>query len=229
VLLPLLIALAYLLGSIPFGLLIARAKGVDIRQHGSGNIGATNVWRVLGPRLGLLCFALDFLKGFVPALAAGFILHTINNPAATPQELLGWLSVPVACIAGHLFPVWLKFKGGKGVATSFGAMLGVFPVLTLAVLGALVVWLISAKLTKMVGISSCFAAIALPTCVWLQHFVPASWRSALAGAEEQPTLWPYLVVTFPLAALVIVKHRANIARTIAGTEIRIGQRRPPPA
>ena len=217
-----LIPVAYLVGSIPFGLLIARRKGVDIRAHGSGNIGATNVWRVLGARLGALCFLLDVLKGLIPTIAAGVVLGTINNPAAAPSQVLGWLAVPVAAIFGHLFPVWLRFKGGKGVATGFGAMLGVFPVLSAAVLGALFVWLISAKLTRMVGISSCLAAAALPLLVWAQSLVPAAWRESASGSGIDPVLWPYLAIAVPLAAVVIIKHRGNIARTLAGTERRIG-------
>lgn len=219
--------LAYLAGSIPFGVLIARFLGptdpatgrpVDLRSRGSGNIGATNVWRVLGWKLGLLCFVLDVLKGLVPTIAAGLALDTLNNPSPPTSSLLVWLGVAVACILGHLYPVWLGFKGGKGVATSLGALAGVFPVLTLAVSGAVVVWCVSARLTRMVGISSCLAALALPVLVWAQSLVPAWWRA--------PVLWPYLAATIPLALLVIYKHRANIARTIAGTENRIGGTRP---
>lgn len=220
----LLIAGAYLLGSIPFGLLLARTKGIDIRAHGSGNIGATNVWRVLGAKLGALCFLLDFLKGLIPSLAAGFLLGVIGKPDATPEQILWWLSAPVAAILGHLFPVWLKFKGGKGVATSFGAMLGVYPVLSIAVLGAMVVWIISAKITRMVGISSCFAAIALPAAVVVQSLVHG--EQAITPTRAGPVYWPYLAVTVPLAVMVIVKHRTNIARTLAGTERRIGDPKP---
>ncbi|MBX3385832.1 MAG: glycerol-3-phosphate 1-O-acyltransferase PlsY [Phycisphaeraceae bacterium] len=222
------IALSYLAGSVPFGLLLARIRGVDIRAHGSGNIGATNVWRVLGWRLGLTCFVLDVLKGLAPALIAGAWLGVINNPAAEPGRVLVWLAAPVSAIAGHLFPIWLRFKGGKGVATGLGAMLGVFPVLSIAAVGALAVWIVSAKLTRMVGISSCFAAIALPLIVLAQRWVPASWRAMVAGdahGHASPALWPYLAVTIPLALVVIIKHRANIARTLAGTENRIGARR----
>lgn len=222
------IALSYLAGSVPFGLLLARMRGVDIRAHGSGNIGATNVWRVLGWKLGLTCFLLDVAKGLAPTLLTGLWLGTINNPAATPERTLLWLAAPVCAILGHLFPVWLRFKGGKGVATGLGAMLGVFPVLTFAAVGAFIVWIVSAKLTRMVGISSCFAAVALPLLVLAQRWVPESWRAAIAGeahGHATPVLWPYLAVTVPLALVVIVKHRANIARTLAGTENRIGPKR----
>ncbi len=229
---------AYLIGSIPFGLLLARTKGIDIRRHGSGNIGATNVWRVLGRRLGLLCFALDVLKGLAPAVAAGLWLGTIPDVSAPTERVLMWLSAPAACMLGHIFPVWLGFKGGKGVATGLGAMLGVFPVLTLAGVGALGVWLLSVRLTRMVGISSAFAAMSLPILVAVQAAMPIGWYEAL-GAATGPTtdsqlvnasgsstswamLWPYLAVTVPLAAAVLWRHRANIRRTLDGTENRIG-------
>lgn len=223
----------YLAGSVPFGVLIARTLGpidpqtgrpIDLRRHGSGNIGATNVWRVLGWKLGLLCFVLDVLKGLLPVLGAGVLLGTLNAQSPPVERLLLWLSVAVACILGHLFPVWLRFKGGKGVATSLGALAGVFPVLTIAVVGAAVVWVISARLTRMVGISSCLAAFALPLFVGAQAWLPESVRASFGARNGGPLLlWPYLAATIPLALLVIYKHRANIARTIAGTENRIGR------
>jgi glycerol-3-phosphate acyltransferase PlsY len=214
---------AYFVGSIPAGFLIARAKGVDIRNHGSGNIGATNVWRVLGPRLGALCFVIDVLKGLVPVLAAGAFNHTLDRPSS-PEVALAWMGVSAAAIAGHMFPVWLKFKGGKGVATGLGALAGVWPVMSGAALGALVVWIVSAKATKYVGISSCFAAMSMPL-----------WVLVAAGAlsrEDTPlrgTAWPYLLVAVLLAALVVYKHRGNIRRTLDGTESRIGRRATPDA
>ncbi len=231
----------YLAGSIPCGVLIARLLGpidlqtgrpVDLRRHGSGNIGATNVWRVLGWKLGLLCFVLDVLKGLLPVLGAGVLLGTISlgtvnaqSPPPLPplERLLLWLAVAATCILGHLYPVWLRFKGGKGVATSLGALAGVFPVLTIAVVGASVVWIISARLTRMVGISSCLAALSLPVFVGVQGALPATVRPSFGASNGGPLLlWPYLAATIPLALLVIYKHRANIARTIAGTESRIG-------
>lgn len=210
---------AYFVGSIPIGFLLARAKGVDIRKHGSGNIGATNVWRVLGPRIGALCFALDVLKGLGPVLGAGFA-NTVLKSTPPPNIALCWMAVAAAAILGHMFPVWLKFKGGKGVATGFGALLGVWPIMTAAAAGALLVWLLSAKITKYVGISSCFAAASMPLWVLL-----AGWRlTGLAGSPLLHTLWPYLTVAILLALIVIFKHRSNIRRTLNGTERRIGQR-----
>src|SRR5262245_15787887 len=135
--LPLLILSSALSGSIPFGLLIARARGIDIRKHGSGNIGATNVWRVLGPGPGLLCLALDIAKGLIPTLAAGFALHLIPARALEPRDAWAWLGVVAAAILGHIFTPFASFKGGKGVATGLGALLGVWPFLTLPALGSL--------------------------------------------------------------------------------------------
>lgn len=224
---------SYLAGSVPFGLLIARAKGIDIRTHGSGNIGATNVWRVLGKGPGLTCFILDFAKGLGPTLAFGLLVVNPSSPIAAPlpaQTILWWLGVAACAILGHMFPVWLKFKGGKGVATSFGALVGVFPVLTIAAVGALVVWLVSAKLTKMVGVSSCLAALAMPIFVIFEMPIARALGTQLQHTgvpkEAQTVAWPYLSVTILLAGLVIFKHRANIARTIAGTERKIGDRSP---
>lgn len=220
-----LILAAYLVGSIPFGLMIARARGVDIRLHGSGNIGATNVGRVLGRKWGALCFAFDLLKGLAPTLGAGWWLGLVPFEGAAPTAsgatgaLMAWLGVMAATVVGHMFPVWLRFKGGKGVATGFGALLGVWPVLTAAALGALLVWLVCVKLTRMVGISSVLAALSLPVFVLVQPPIGAA-----LGWVERPPVWPFALVACALASVVVVKHRANIARTLAGTEHRVGGR-----
>jgi glycerol-3-phosphate acyltransferase PlsY len=117
-----------------------------------------------------------------------------------------------------MFPVWLGFKGGKGVATGFGALLGVWPVLTFAAVGALVVWLVSVKVCRMVGVSSVIAAVCLPAFAVMQP-----WVGARIGIESGGAVWPYVSVAGALAAVVVVKHRTNIARTLAGTEPRIGR------
>ena len=209
--------LAYFVGSIPAGFLLARAKGVDIRQHGSGNIGATNVWRVLGRKFGATCFVIDVLKGLIPALGAG-VYHGVVSRPPSAEEALCWLGVSALAIAGHMFPVWLKFKGGKGVATGLGALAGVWPVMTVAAATALVVWIISAKVTRYVGVSSCLAALCMPLGVMVGVWLTARQPRPLESA------WPYLVVSACLAALVIYKHRGNIARTLNGTESKIGKR-----
>jgi glycerol-3-phosphate acyltransferase PlsY len=209
---------AYIVGSIPIGFLLARSKGVDIRNHGSGNIGATNVWRVLGPRLGAICFALDMLKGMLPVLLAGLLNGTLRE-IPEPGPALSWMGVAAAAILGHMFPVWLRFKGGKGVATGFGALLGVWPIMTAAAVGALVAWLISARITRYVGISSCFAAVSMPMWVGL-----AGWAVVGNGDGLFRQIWAYELVAVLLATVVVVKHRGNIRRTLNGTERRIGQR-----
>lgn len=220
----LLILAAYLAGSIPFGLLIASSRGIDIRAHGSGNIGTTNVGRVLGRKWGAICFVLDLLKGLVPTLLAGWQLGLVrfdgqppSAAAASTAALFLWLGAMSATVLGHMFPLWLRFKGGKGVATGFGALLGVWPVLTIAAIGALLVWLVSVRLTRMVGISSVLAALALPVLVLVQPPIAAA-----IGRADHPPIWPFALAATILAVVVVIKHRANIARTLAGTEHRVG-------
>lgn len=187
----LLAVLAYLIGSIPFGLLIAKTQGKDIRRLGSGNIGATNVLRCLGKPLGITCFILDVLKGFLPA----FFFPKLGNCGAEFGILFG-----AAAILGHNFPVFLKFKGGKGVATSAGVLLGVAP---LAVVAGLVTWGIVFYLSGYVSLGSIIATLAVVFTGWLRiHHYGKSTAFAL-------TL---------LGALSIYRHRANIQRLRAGTE-----------
>lgn len=230
----LLILASFLSGSVPFGLLIARAKGVDIRRHGSKNIGATNVARVLGWKPGLLCFALDVLKGFAPTFIAGRITGASSMFPLEARAMWLWLAVMAAAVLGHMFSPWVAFKGGKGVATSLGAMLGVFPHLAVPALGALAVWIATVGLTRYVGLASCAAAAALPGLVWLWGFIAGrtvdAARLAAASAAEAAAHHagriPLYIVTGLLAALVIYKHRANLARAWAGTENKLGARVP---
>lgn len=208
--------IAYLCGSISFALLLGKARGIDIRKVGSGNVGATNVGRALGRKWGLLCFALDVLKGFIPVFVAGFALgyiHHANGQSLTISQAWCWLAVMVCPVIGHIFPVWLRFKGGKGVATGFGVLLGVWPVLTIAAGAALIVWLIMAKTFRYVGLASAAAALSLPLCVLMLGLV----RSQPLGE-----LLPFFTITGLLALLVIVRHRSNLARTFQGTEPKIG-------
>lgn len=217
---------AYLVGTIPFGLLIGLARGVDIRKHGSGNIGATNAARVLGRRVGIVCFVLDFAKGFAPTLAAGIITGSAGRLGLPASQAWGWLLVAAAAVLGHVFPVWLRFKGGKGVATGIGAVAAVYPVLTVAAGGAVVVWVVTAAISRYVSLSSCLAGVSLPVFAAAFGVVAASRRGAppVEGIE-----WAYVGATGAMAALVLWTHRANIGRLRAGTEYRIGERRPPPA
>ena len=159
------VALAYLAGSIPFGLLIGLSKGVDIRQHGSGNIGATNAGRTLGRRVGALCFLLDLSKGAAPVLVAGVVMHTLGHRDLTQSQTAWWFAVAGAAIAGHMHPVWLRFKGGKGVATGFGSLVAMWPVVSIAAFVALAIWVLCVRLTRYVGVSSCAAAASLPISI----------------------------------------------------------------
>ncbi len=191
----LLTALSYVIGSIPFGLLISKAKGVDIRKQGSGNIGATNVLRCLGKPLGITCFVLDALKGFLPAALFPMIGKILCPNAVGPTFgiLFG-----AAAILGHNFPVFLKFKGGKGVATSAGVLLGVAP---LAVGVGILVWVIVFYTSGYVSLGSIIAALAVVITGWTAGYGPV-----IATAL---TL---------LGALTVWRHRENIKRLIAGTE-----------
>jgi len=221
----------FLCGSIPCGFLIARARGVDIRKQGSGNIGATNVWRVLGRGPGLFCFFLDFLKGLAPSIVSGLFINgqitTLLTGALSPSAAAAlWLSVAVAAVLGHMFTPWLGFKGGKGIATGFGALIGVYPVFTLAAIVAIVVWGISLKFTRMVGISSVIAAGALALTVVGSHVAPASMGEMLARVPlyERATA-VHVGFALGLLALIVYKHRGNIARTMKGTEPKIGEKK----
>ncbi|MBL0922355.1 MAG: glycerol-3-phosphate 1-O-acyltransferase PlsY [Phycisphaerales bacterium] len=216
---------AYLVGSIPFGLILGLMRGVDIRAHGSGNIGATNAMRVLGRKLGALCFALDVLKGALPVALGGMWMGLFGVADVAAREAWMWMGVAAAAVAGHMFSPWIGFKGGKGVATGFGAMVGMWPHTTWPALLALAVFALSARLTRYVGISSCFAALSLPAWVALARFsgvvgdIGAGGR--LANVERG---WAHIAATALLGAVVIWKHRGNIRRTLGGTERRIGER-----
>lgn len=205
-----LIACAYVLGSIPFGLLIGRLRGIDIRQHGSGNIGATNVWRVLGPKWGGATFLLDAGKGFAAVVVAQNILWQ-RAPRPIPEDYIAYASVfsALACILGHSFPVWLKFKGGKGVATSLGVLIAVMPPLATGIV--LGVWILVFALSRYVSLASILAALALPATV-----------GALLYTGALPSRI-YFAFACAAAFLVVRRHRDNIKRLFAGTENRFGK------
>lgn len=225
--------IAFLLGSIPFGLFIARMKGIDIRQHGSGNIGATNVLRVVGKKHGIICLILDALKGFIPVVIAlnlvqiegrkvgipvGFLDNfALHLPAA--QQLTGQLIHVVTAlfaILGHNYSPWVGFKGGKGIATSAGVLLALMP---FGVVLLIAVWLLLFVTTRYVSVASIGAAAALPI---LTH-IGARFHKGPDGR----TLWeagtwnkPLFVFSVVIAVLAIWKHRANIQRLMNGTENR---------
>src|SRR6266705_601902 len=196
----------YFFGSLPTGHLVGRCLGVDISKHGSGNIGATNVLRVLGRRWGYLVFFIDALKGFL-AVRAAFYLVQSAKIGVERIELVGILAA-ITCILGHAFPIWLRFKGGKGVATSAGALLGLMPV---AIVAVFFVWLIIFQLTRYVSLASISAAAALPMVVGallLRKFV---------------TDTALLYFSVLIAGVVIWRHRSNFKRLINGTERRFSR------
>jgi glycerol-3-phosphate acyltransferase PlsY len=212
---------AYILGSIPFGYLLGRARGIDIRQHGSKNVGATNVGRVLGRRLGLMCFMLDMAKGAVPVIAAGVINELITKKidSISAQQMWLWLAVACAAVLGHMHSLFLGLRGGKGVATGFGAMLAMWPLLTFPALGAMVVWYGVLRLTRYVSVASMIASLSLPLAYLVRALPPDAtdieFSQTVARVLQTS---PPLIVTTVLALLIVFKHRTNIARLRRGEE-----------
>ena len=191
------LALAYLLGSVPLGLCIARMKGIDLRQVGSGNIGATNTMRALGKGWGLVSFAFDFAKGWMPVFWLA--------PRLVPDSQELQIACGAAAVLGHCFPLYLRFHGGKGVATGCGAIVGIDPVVFL-IAGA--VWLVTLALGRMVGLASLMMGLAFPLAAWWRH----------------PDQTVFITGAGLLTLLIVVRHRTNVARILSGTEPRIGAR-----
>ena len=199
------VLIAWLIGGIPFGYLFGRVRGIDIREHGSGNIGATNVTRVLGKRLGITCFICDAAKGFLPVFVAAQL--SLRDSGRWPE----WLAAAavVATVVGHVWTPYLKFRGGKGIATSAGALLAISP---LPLVGALIVWLIVFYGSRYVSLASILAAAALPfTGLLLRNFGPPP-----TNAIPSSTLTLLTVI----GVLAIARHHGNIKRLLNGTENR---------
>jgi len=194
---------SYLLGSIPAGYLAGRIAGIDIRHAGSGNIGATNVTRVLGKRYGYPVFIMDFLKGLM-AVSISILIEKRAQPVSAPTELFG-IAAAIFCVVGHSFPVWLSFKGGKGVATSMGALFGLMPFV--ALIGA-AVWVITFEMTRYVSVASMIAVLTVPISILILMPLKQTGGAVL------------LYFSICLAALVIFRHRSNLSRLVRGTEPR---------
>ncbi len=194
---------SYLLGSIPFGYLAGRLVGIDIRQAGSGNVGATNVVRVLGKRYGYPVFALDVLKGF-GAVKISMLMASGRPPDWNSPEIFGILAA-MSSVLGHLYPPWLKFNGGKGVATSAGALLALTPVATLT---GVAIWIIVFCLTRYVSLASIIAAVALPIVI------------LVFSSQDQNKGKPLFYCSACVAAVIIWRHRSNVSRLMRGTEPR---------
>ena len=219
--------IAFLLGSIPFGLLIAKSKGINIREHGSGNIGATNVLRVVGKKYGITCFVLDFLKGMIPALIG---LALIRYDDQSSRMVIGFLAqygsvlpdsdrtlvqvmqlvTGLCAILGHNYSPWVNFKGGKGIATSAGVFTAFMP---LAIPILIVIWCLFFFTTRYVSVASIAASAALPMTV-----IYGSWHHGKIadGTWNKPLFFFSLFI----GAMAILKHRGNIKKLMNGTENR---------
>ena len=232
--------LAYLVGSVPFGVLIARSKGINIRQRGSGNVGATNVFRVVGRGFGIFCLLLDFLKGFLPVVLATNLLRVAGETPAVPLPFL-WdftgelpadrqlyvhsiqVLTALAAIMGHNYSIFLRGKGGKGIATSAGVLMALMP---LILLGTFLVFSATFYFSGYVSLGSIAAALSIPI---LRHL--ADHLHHIGGDKSQPSLWeagtwnkPLMVFALIAAALAVWRHRSNIQRILAGTEDRLSSR-----
>lgn len=215
---------AFLLGSIPFGLIIATVKGVNIREHGSGNIGATNVLRVIGKKYGVTCLLLDALKGFIPVVIAISLIRFegMKNPMTLAALLPYAREFPMltaqmfqvitglCAVLGHNYSPWVGFKGGKGIATSAGVLIAMMPA---AIVILIVVWLLVFLISRYVSLASIVAAAVLP--------LVTLWGSWFHGKIQNGT-WnkPLFFFTLIIGILAIWKHRSNIERLRAGTENR---------
>lgn len=194
------VLLAYLVGATPFGYLAGRLRGIDIREHGSGNIGATNVLRTLGKPVGFAVLILDVLKGLVPALLA----RSVSDGSLVP------IFTAVAAILGHNYTFWLGFKGGKGIATTAGAMA---PLLFWPLVAAVLGWLILLKTTRYVSVASIGAAAIIPLAVTVLSLARGVWE------------WPLFLLSLLVFVLAVWRHRENIRRLCAGTENRFAPKK----
>lgn len=201
---------AYLLGSIPFGLLISKSQRVDIRKSGSGNIGATNVFRTLGPKFGIMAFALDFFKGLIPVLLIKFLLS--NSPSSALPLDFFQIMAGLFAMFGHIFPIYIGFKGGKGVATAAGLVTGILPILTLILI---FIWAIITFSTRYVSVASLTVAVLLPISILVKKFVLN---------YNDPSFYVFFFSVI-ISLFVIIRHRSNIVRLVNGTENRFGSKK----
>ncbi len=196
----------YLIGSIPFGLLVGLTRGIDVRKMGSGNIGASNVGRLLGRNYFFAVMFLDLLKSLLPMLAASMVVNRSLSPSEHPSALLYgfWLMVGFAAILGHMFSLFLAFKGGKGVATSTGVLLGLWPFYTLPGCVTIAVFIMLFFATRYISVGSLGAAITFPVAYVVM--------ALMNGWDPFGGQWPLLAFAVVISALVIFKHRGNISR-----------------
>jgi acyl phosphate:glycerol-3-phosphate acyltransferase len=235
--------IGYLLGSVPFAWVIGKSKGVDIRTVGSKNIGATNLGRTVGPKYFWYAFLLDAAKGFLPILISSLFVRQWNAMSAAGVTPASWtfftassssqippatflphwapLLTGIACVVGHLFPLYLKFKGGKGVATGFGVVLGFWPLYTIAGVLAGLFFVFMLLIYRYISLASMTAATAFAL------FVAAlgSWQNLWVETYLAPRdRVPLILVACLFAGLIVFRHRANLSRLMKGTEPKVGQR-----
>jgi acyl phosphate:glycerol-3-phosphate acyltransferase len=195
--------IAYLIGSFPTGYIIGRFRGIDLRKVGSGNVGATNATRVLGKKFGYLVFLIDFCKGLGPVFVAGSIASRCGLTSFATDICIAVAGI--FSVVGHSYPVWLRFKGGKGVATSLGVIFGIS---WIAALTMCAVWIVMFKVTRYVSVASIAAAIALPVAMITLSFLH-NLRSPV-----------FIYFSLCLAAIVVIRHRSNLSRLLSGSEPR---------
>lgn len=193
------VLVAYVVGATPFGFLAGKAKGIDIREHGSGNIGATNVLRVLGKPVGITVLVLDVMKGLVPVIIAKLV----------SDSSLVHIATAMAAILGHNYTFWLGFKGGKGIATTGGAIL---PIMPWALIAAVLGWIIVLKLSRYVSLASIAAALIIPLTLVVENLITGTWE------------WNIFGFGMFVCLLAIWKHRSNIGRLIRGEENRFAKK-----
>jgi len=195
------VLVAYLVGATPFGFLTGKMKGIDIREHGSGNIGATNVLRVLGKPVGITVLVLDVMKGLIPVIVAKLV----------SDSSLVHIATAMAAIIGHNYTFWLGFKGGKGIATTGGAIL---PIMPWALIAAVLGWIIVLKLSRYVSLASIAAALIIPLTLVVENLITGTWE------------WNIFGFGIFVCLLAIWKHRSNIGRLLRGEENRFAKKIP---
>ncbi len=210
--------IAYFVGSVPFGLVVGKLRGVDIREHGSRNIGATNAGRVLGKEFFWIVFLLDMLKSAVPMLIVSYLVAGVAEADRSQLTYTLWIVVGMLAMIGHVFPIYLGFKGGKGVATSAGIVLGLWPYFTLAAVVAIAVFIVVVMIWRYISLASIVGVSSFPIAYLLigRYF---GWN--VFGKQL-----PLLILIVCVVLLIIWRHRENIARLRAGTENKIGARKP---
>ncbi len=191
---------AYVIGATPFGFIAGKMKGIDIRQHGSGNIGATNVLRTLGKPIGITVLVMDILKGLLPVVFA----------QSLSDNSLVHVVTAIATILGHNYTFWLGFKGGKGIATTGGAVL---PIMPFAIVAAVIVWIITVKTTRYVSVASIAAAITIPLIITIRGLIQNNLDAVVLG------------LGLFVCILAIWKHRSNIGRLRRGEELQFGRKK----